>query len=408
MRNRDFMLFLWLNDIDSEDLNVEIYRFARVIFGMNCSPFLLNATLKHHVSEYYAEDADLADALLAALYVDEWTSGADGESKAFELYHETNAWFAVGSFKLRKWASNSKAVINKITRDGEEREGAKETDIALKEESYAKTTVGGLDEIDPVKKHNVLELNWNLDSDMVIFKFNNISKLWKSLQPTKRSILQIAGKLFDPLGLISPVMVLLRMFLQDLCAKKYELDSISSQPSAKLFQKWLDDAEKVDHIAIRHQYFSTVTKKVSSASLHGFADASNGAYYAVVYLCAETEDGYTTSLAASKSRVAPLTPMTTPRLELIAALILVSLISTVKEALSPVINIEKIFCWTDNITVYYWMQLNRQYKQFVQNRIDEILKLTDANNWRHCAGNNNPVDVGCRGNLPSDLVNNAV
>ena len=79
------MLFLWLNDIDSEDLNVEIYRFARVIFGMNCSPFLLNATLKHHVSEYYAEDADLADALLAALYVDEWTSGADDESKAFEL-----------------------------------------------------------------------------------------------------------------------------------------------------------------------------------------------------------------------------------------------------------------------------------------------------------------------------------
>ena len=159
-------------------------------------------------------------------------------------------------------------------------------------------------------------------------------------------------------------MVLLRMFLQDLCAKKYELDSISSQPSAKLFQKWLDDAEKVDHIAIRHQYFSTVTKKVSSASLHGFADASNGAYYAVVYLCAETEDGYTTSLAASKSRVAPLT---TPRLELIAALILVSLIS-----------------------------------------IGETLKLTYANNWRHCAGNNNPVDIGCRGNLPSDLVNNAV
>ena len=68
----------------------------------------------------------------------------------------------------------------------------------------------------------------------------------------------------------------------------------------------------VDYIAIRRYYFSTVNKKVSSTSLHGFGDASKGAYCAVVYLCVETEDGYTTSLEASKSRVLPLTPMTIP------------------------------------------------------------------------------------------------
>ena len=61
---------------------------------------------------------------------------------------------------MRKSASNSKAVINKITQDKEEREGAKETGIALKkEESYAKTKVGDLDEIDPAKEHKVLRLN---------------------------------------------------------------------------------------------------------------------------------------------------------------------------------------------------------------------------------------------------------
>ena len=38
-----------LDNIDSEDANVEIYRFGRIIFEMNCSPFLLNATLKQHV-----------------------------------------------------------------------------------------------------------------------------------------------------------------------------------------------------------------------------------------------------------------------------------------------------------------------------------------------------------------------
>jgi hypothetical protein len=109
---------------------------------------------------------------------------------------------------------------------------------------------------------------------------------------------------------------------------------------------------------------------------------------------------------ASKSRVTPLTPITIPRLELIAALILARLISTVKEAISGVINIEKIFCWTDSITVYCWIQSNREFKQFVQNRIDEILKLTNAENWRHFAGKTNPADIGSRGCLPSELVSN--
>ena len=45
-QQRDLMRFLWIDDINSEDPNIVIYRFCRVIFGVNCSPFLLNATLK--------------------------------------------------------------------------------------------------------------------------------------------------------------------------------------------------------------------------------------------------------------------------------------------------------------------------------------------------------------------------
>ena len=55
-QQRDLMRFLWIDDINSEDPNVMIYRFCRVIFGMNCSLFLFNATLKHHITEYYAHD----------------------------------------------------------------------------------------------------------------------------------------------------------------------------------------------------------------------------------------------------------------------------------------------------------------------------------------------------------------
>jgi hypothetical protein len=68
-----------------------------------------------------------------------------------------------GVFKLRKWASNNKAVIDRTTKEREQREGAFRADIATKEdESYAKNTVGGLDEIDSTTEHKVLGLNWKI------------------------------------------------------------------------------------------------------------------------------------------------------------------------------------------------------------------------------------------------------
>ena len=72
-QQRDLMRFLWIDDVRKDDPNIEIYRFCRVIFGMNCSPFLLNATLLHHVTEYYASDPALAEYILSGLYVDDLT-----------------------------------------------------------------------------------------------------------------------------------------------------------------------------------------------------------------------------------------------------------------------------------------------------------------------------------------------
>ena len=81
-QQRDLMRFLWVDGINSEDPNIVIYRFCRVIFGMNCSPFLLNATIKHHVTKYYEHDPDLARNTLDGLYVDDWTSGGEDDDEA--------------------------------------------------------------------------------------------------------------------------------------------------------------------------------------------------------------------------------------------------------------------------------------------------------------------------------------
>ena len=219
-QQRDLMRFLLIDDINSEDPNVMIYRFCRVIFGMNCSPFLLNATLKHHITKYYAHDSVLAQSTLD---VDDWTSSGEDENNAYALYKATSSCFSTGGFKLRKWASNDKKVIEKITLDCLMNERLKEREsLSHEDQSFAKVAVGGLDEIDPEKEHKVLGSNWNLSEDTFVINFYKVVEFAKSLEPTKRNVLRMAAKLFDPLGLVSPVTVVFRMLLQELCLKKCE------------------------------------------------------------------------------------------------------------------------------------------------------------------------------------------
>ncbi|XP_068738691.1 uncharacterized protein [Montipora capricornis] len=402
-QQRDLMRFLWVDDVTVDDPNVEVYRFCLVIYGMNCFPFLLNATLRYHVTEYYAHDPALAEHILAGLYLDDLTTGGEDDKETYSIFKETNSCFADGQFNLRKWASNRRGVIEKISSDRTKKEHLERKESAPdQEESYAKITVGGLDEIDPTKEHKVLGTNWNLEEDTIVMKFT------RCLEPTKGNVLRIAAKLFDPLGLISPVMVVLRMLLQELCLKKCEWDRLISQTGRNRLQKWLTDLENVSEMTVSRYYFPEEERRVKFATLHRYGDASKGAHCAVVYLCIETEDGYKTSLIASKSRVTSSWPMSIPRIELLAALILARFISSVQETLAQVLNIREVFCWTDSITVFYWIRSNKKYKQFVQNRKNEIHKLIDVKSWRHCPGVENPADVGSKGCLASELIENSL
>ena len=71
----DYIRFLWFKDIFSENPEITVYRFLRVVFGLICSPFLLNATVKHHASKYSTKWKYFVEKFLRDLYVDDSTSG---------------------------------------------------------------------------------------------------------------------------------------------------------------------------------------------------------------------------------------------------------------------------------------------------------------------------------------------
>ena len=74
--DRDALRFLWVDDIQKEVPQVVTLRFKRVIFGVSCGPFLLNATIYHHLLQYQPEDPPFVHKFLRSIYVDDLVSGA--------------------------------------------------------------------------------------------------------------------------------------------------------------------------------------------------------------------------------------------------------------------------------------------------------------------------------------------
>ena len=53
--DRDVLRFIWVHSLEEENPGLMLYRFCRVVFGVNANPFLLNATLRYHISQYEAD-----------------------------------------------------------------------------------------------------------------------------------------------------------------------------------------------------------------------------------------------------------------------------------------------------------------------------------------------------------------
>lgn len=143
----------------------------------------------------------------------------------------------------------------------------------------------------------------------------------------------------------------------------------------------------------------------TDVQMHGFSDASEVSYSAVLYLLITTSSGEViVSLLASKTKVAPIKQLSLPRFELQAAVLLAQLIESVREAKS--LFFHSIHCWTDSTIVLAWLKKHSSdWKTFVANRISKIQTLIPDCTWRHISSKNNPADISSRRVSPIELIN---
>ena len=135
---------------------------------------------------------------------------------------------------------------------------------------------------------------------------------------------------------------------------------------------------------------------IVSYERHGFSDASEKAYGCCLYLKCVTKNNFiSTSLVASKSRVAPYkNPRTITRPELLGNLILSHLILTVFNSFKGEIDISSLYVWSNSKVCLPWIKsYNKEFVAFVQNGVVEIRKNAPSEKWKFCSTKVNPADL---------------
>ncbi|GFW33015.1 integrase catalytic domain-containing protein [Trichonephila clavipes] len=222
----------------------------------------------------------------------------------------------------------------------------------------------------------------------------------RNAHPTKRSVLSIIARLFDPLGLLGPVITKAKIFMQQLWTLQIDWSERLPEKEASEWKEFVRSLVALNGINIER---CIVIPNAEVIELHGFCDASERAYGAAIYARSINPDGeIKVKLVASKSRVSPVKQVTMPRLELCSAVLLAKLMHKVKRALR--MDITSVFFWTDSTIVLSWMKNeSRNLKTFVANRVVIIQELTELNKWHHVPSEQNPADIISRGLDPEKI-----
>ncbi|XP_037303533.1 uncharacterized protein LOC119193845 [Manduca sexta] len=355
---RNLQLIFWReNSTDSLD----IYQLKTVTYGTASAPYLSMRCIRQLAEE--VDDEAIAGVIKEDFYVDDLITGHDSFESLLDICERTSQILNLGCFPLRKWTFNHDSttqVFKTLARD---------------EHCQSKT----------------LGLSWSNITD----EFHFTTELENLATVTKRVILSVVSQIYDPLGLLSPSIIIAKILLQRLWLQKIDWDDPVPDDIVIMWNRFINSiTETLNLLRIPRYVMSEGTLR---CELHIFADASQDAYGACAYIKTYDESSRNTvQLLCSKGKVAPVKTITIPRLELCAALLGAKLYKKITVSLRLKFN--KTYFWTDSTIVLGWIKMSpRMLKTFVQNRVTQINELTGDALWCHVSSKDNPADYVSRG-----------
>lgn len=360
--DRHFQQVVWRDNVGDR---IKVYELNTVTYGTASAPFLATRCLKQIGLECC--NPKISEIITHDFYVDDLLTGCDDLDEAKFIRSQVTNELASACMPLRKWKSNEPQLVSDTISDS--------FDLNI-----------GSNEPD-----KLLGLGWYVNSDELGFPLK-LSE--PSAGYTKRDLLSAIARIFDPLGLLCPVVVSMKILLQKMWLDKLSWDQPLPIDISQQWNNIVKSLPLLNHLRIPRIVLCNSYKEVE---LHVFTDASESAYGACVYIRSINDKGeHSVRLLMAKSRVAPIKPTTIPRLELCGAVVGSRLYEKVATSLR--VTISRVYCWTDSTIVLGWLQmLPTKLQPFVRNRVAEVLDKAGNCTWRHVPTDQNPADLISRG-----------
>lgn len=357
---------------------LKYYQLNTLTYGITCASYLAIKSLQTLASQN-SKSYQLASAkALKDFNVDDLITGTNNLDDCKQLQREMIDMCSKAGLQLHKWCANHQDLLKGVP--------AADRGISLEL---------GTDKLNQETK--ALGIKWIPKTDTFRLAYEPTCKA----SITKRNVLSETAQLFDPLGIVNPVIIMAKVFMQECWNLKIDWDTLLPDTMQRDWIKYREDLLKLNQVSFSRRI---IIKDAVDIQLHGFSDASQKAYGTCYYLRSTDKNGnIQCNLVCSKSRVAPVSTLTLPRLELCGGTTMVKLGEKLKTALG--IELSKENYWTDSEIVLSWVLKDGNFKTFVANRVAAIHRKTKRIAWKYVNTKENPADLISRGMLPNELIN---
>ena len=363
---RDMLRVLW-----RENGRIIEYRMTSHIFGGIWCAASSTFALRRAVEDAKASQ-EVMDVVNNAFYVDDALKSICDTIKQQREPADTRDALAPGKFKLTKFQGTHEDILRDITAD--EKAPAVRT---IESEEHTKA----------------LGLHWNMTTD----EFYYDRKVLENIDvTTRRTLLSATAKLYDPIGLIAPLIVTGKLIFQKATQRGLDWDAPLPSDLLDQWECWYAGLENLQELKFPRAMLKENIKDVK-IELHHFSDASEKAYGCAAYVRAVYPSGeIAVSLMCAKGRVAPLSLVTIPRLELMSAHLAAKMDVVLRQQLTMEISASHF--WSDStVTLHYIRNRTLRLQTFVANRVGFIHKNTPLKSWHHVRTDVNVADIISRG-----------